>query len=235
MSRQDFQEATIESPCRWPRPLAAAIRAEATVDKQKERYKILCLYLFQQFEELLKRKMPGVKKTIPLLTPDWRLLACGLTAMGMDRTDDGTTTVLSTQDEDVAKAALAVPGGLVWGRRVVTAQPNQHPHQAASALLPAAARQHCPNPGAVLLQPEQQQRESILDSMLGVDIRDLSPDVRSMSVIDLRANPVTITAVTTGEVTTNVTIHFFHTGLKRKPGYTGNTDSCFFHTGAQGI
>ena len=86
VSRQDFQEATIESPCPWPRPLAAAIRAEATVDKQKERYKILCLYLFQQFEELLKRKMPGVKKTIPLLTPDWRLLACGLTAMGMDRT-----------------------------------------------------------------------------------------------------------------------------------------------------
>ena len=168
------------------------------------------------------------------MTPDWRLLCACLSSMGMSRADDGSTTVLSVDSADRAKVALAVPDGPVWGRRVVMSQPHQHPHTAASALLPAAAEQHCADPAAVLQQTELQQRESILDSLIDRDIRDWSPDLRSVTTVDFRSHPATITAVV-GEIRTNVTIKFYRTGLKRKQGYIGNTDKCFVAFGSQGI
>ena len=214
-SRTDQQQAAKEvKRSQLPRPLSAAIRAEATFDVQKSRYINLCLFFFQQFEELLKKETAAVQRTFPMMTPDWRLLCACLVSMGMSRADNGSTTVLSVADADTAKVALAVPHGPVWGRRVVMSQHHQHPHTAASALLPAAAGQYCADAAAVMQQTELQQRESILDAMIDRDIRDWSPDLRSVTTVDLRSHPATITAVV-AEIQTNVTLTFYRTGLKR--------------------
>ena len=66
VSRTDQQQAAKKvKRSQLPAPLLAAIRAEATVERQKEGYINLCLFFFQQFEELLKMRTAAVQRTFP--------------------------------------------------------------------------------------------------------------------------------------------------------------------------
>ena len=161
----------------------------------------------------------------------WGFMLAYLTSVGVTVSTEGTTTTITTKNQQTAAAAFCIPGGRSFNLDVRWASVSVDPARMNAGLLPDAAATHLDPQAQVAFQmaTENEQRAMVRTAAISGPLAEITTDVQRKIGIDLGADGGMVITAVVGDLHVALCLSMVKVGYSRRHRHAKGAGSAYWH------
>jgi len=161
----------------------------------------------------------------------WGFMLAYLTSVGVTVSTEGTTTTITTKNQQTAAAAFCIPGGRSFNLDVRWASVSVDPARMNAGLLPDAAATHLDPQAQVAFQmaTENEQRAMVRTAAISGPLSDVTTDVQRKIGIDIGADGGMVITAVVGDLHVALSLSMLKVGYSRRHRHAKGGGSAYWH------